>query len=235
MGRTSVIDRAKLAADLNVGVVADEPMRSRVQQTLSRHGIHVVGAATPRALARVTTDRPPHVAVVAWSSGDGAPEVREVAAELRRTRIVAVAPNGGRSAIRTALAAGADGVVLSSAVILTLPVAVLSVWQGQASVPLEAKSQLGTGPLSHRERQVITLAAEGLGNSEIAATLTVAESTVKSHLASIFSKLGVHTRTEALAALGEPPALGAPPHIEAGAGIPRVNGGTDETAIHRRR
>jgi DNA-binding NarL/FixJ family response regulator len=210
-------------------------MRSRIEKTLARHGINVVAEAdTARALAQATVDRPPHVAVVALGRGDGAVEVRAVANALRRTRIVAVTPTNRRSAIRAALAAGADGVVLAGAVILTLPVAVLSVWHGQASVPIEARGQLGAAPLSHREHEVIALASEGMSNSEIAGVLTVAESTVKSHLASVFTKLGVHTRTEALAALGEPPVLGTQPH-KAGAGNQRVNGGTDETSVHRRR
>jgi DNA-binding NarL/FixJ family response regulator len=232
---TPLTHPAQLAGDLLVGVVAREPMRSRVEKTLTQYGISVAAEAeTPRALAQATAHRPPHVAVVAWSHGDGTTEVRALATALRRTRIVAVIPTNRRSAIRAALAAGADGVVLAGTVILTLPVAVLSVWHGQASVPIEARSQLGAAPLSHREHEVVALAAEGMSNSEIAATLTVAESTVKSHLASVFTKLGVHTRTEALMALGEPPAFGPTPPRQAG-GNQRVNGGTDETSVHRRR
>jgi len=54
-------------------------------------------------------------------------------------------------------------------------------------------------PLSSRELEVLRLVAEGRSNSEIAADLTIAMSTVKSHVNSIFGKLGVATRTQALA------------------------------------
>jgi DNA-binding NarL/FixJ family response regulator len=54
-------------------------------------------------------------------------------------------------------------------------------------------------PLTDRELEVIRLAALGLRNSEIAATLYVSGNTVKTHLAHAFGKLAVSTRTEAVA------------------------------------
>jgi DNA-binding NarL/FixJ family response regulator len=54
-------------------------------------------------------------------------------------------------------------------------------------------------PLSHREKQALNLLLLGLTNAEIARRLYLAESTVKCHLTSIFSKLGVRSRNEAIA------------------------------------
>jgi DNA-binding NarL/FixJ family response regulator len=51
--------------------------------------------------------------------------------------------------------------------------------------------------LSPREIEVIAMLAEGLGNKVIAARLGISDHTVKSHVASIFAKLGVSTRAEA--------------------------------------
>jgi DNA-binding CsgD family transcriptional regulator len=51
--------------------------------------------------------------------------------------------------------------------------------------------------LTAREHGVLALVADGLPNREIARTLGISEHTVKFHLASIFGKLGVSTRTEA--------------------------------------
>ena len=54
-------------------------------------------------------------------------------------------------------------------------------------------------PLSDRELEVLALIAEGLPNRDIAERLYISLSTVKSHTASIYGKLGVHSRTEAIA------------------------------------
>ena len=52
--------------------------------------------------------------------------------------------------------------------------------------------------LTARERDVLALVADGHPNREIAARLDISEHTVKFHLASIFGKLGVSTRTQAV-------------------------------------
>lgn len=52
--------------------------------------------------------------------------------------------------------------------------------------------------LTAREHDVLALVADGLPNREIAQALTISEHTVKFHLASIFGKLDVSTRTEAV-------------------------------------
>lgn len=55
------------------------------------------------------------------------------------------------------------------------------------------------GPLTAREREVLTLVAEGAGNREVAARLFISEKTVGRHLANIYLKIGVQTRTAAAA------------------------------------
>jgi ATP/maltotriose-dependent transcriptional regulator MalT len=52
--------------------------------------------------------------------------------------------------------------------------------------------------LTTREHEVLALVADGLANRDIAARLGISDHTVKFHLASIFGKLGVSTRTEAV-------------------------------------
>jgi DNA-binding CsgD family transcriptional regulator len=57
---------------------------------------------------------------------------------------------------------------------------------------------------SHREKQVLALLATGISNKEIAARLWLAESTIKAHISSAFSKLGVRCRKDAIAVVLDP-------------------------------
>ena len=53
--------------------------------------------------------------------------------------------------------------------------------------------------LTNREREILSLLADGLGNKQIAASLGISPNTVKTHLELLFDKLGVSTRAEAVA------------------------------------
>ena len=56
-----------------------------------------------------------------------------------------------------------------------------------------------TPALTHRERQILELLADGLGNKQIAAQLGITTNTVKTHLELLFDKLDVSSRAEAVA------------------------------------
>jgi two-component system response regulator DesR len=105
--------------------------------------------------------------------------------------------------VRAAIRAGVDGVVLRSRLAQTLPIAVSAVALGQASVPRERRVDLREHGLSPRERDILTRVAQGLRTTEIARELSLAPSTVKRHLSSAYSKLGVGSRKEALEVLSE--------------------------------
>ncbi len=67
------------------------------------------------------------------------------------------------------------------------------------SIPRGLLQRLDNGPpggLSERETEVLVLAARGLSNRLIAQELHLSEATVKRHLANIYEKVGVHSRTE---------------------------------------
>ena len=53
--------------------------------------------------------------------------------------------------------------------------------------------------MTEREKEILALMVEGLTNNEIAERLTINQSTVKFHVSNILSKLGVTSRTEAVA------------------------------------
>lgn len=63
---------------------------------------------------------------------------------------------------------------------------------------LAPATDAATEALTQREREILRLVAAGLPNKTIAARLQLSEHTVKFHLASIFSKLGATSRTEAV-------------------------------------
>jgi DNA-binding NarL/FixJ family response regulator len=125
--------------------------------------------------------------------------------------VVVVTPAGTDSEVRRALRAGALGVVFDGQLELTLAPAVRAVAAGFVVVPRALRQQVLRPVFSHREREVLGLVAEGATNREIADRLFLAESTVKSHLSTAFTKLGVRTRAEAAALVldpGEPPIHG---------------------------
>ena len=80
----------------------------------------------------------------------------------------------------------------------------LAVASGQSVVPRKLRASVERPAFSHRERQVLALVSKGLTNSEIAERLLLAQSTVKSHLSSAFTKLGIRSRKEVTALLLDP-------------------------------
>lgn len=77
-----------------------------------------------------------------------------------------------------------------------LAVAILQKRQAKSSVTEIQKSVIES--LTEREREILDLLAKGLSNKMIAAQLYLSVRTVEGHLANIYSRLGVHSRTEAM-------------------------------------
>jgi LuxR family maltose regulon positive regulatory protein len=71
------------------------------------------------------------------------------------------------------------------------------------ALPLTHRDLLLVDPLTDRELQVLRLMARGMTNREIAQELVVASGTVKAHAASIYRKLDVHNRTQAVTLAGK--------------------------------
>jgi DNA-binding NarL/FixJ family response regulator len=102
------------------------------------------------------------------------------------------------------LETGASGLVLDSQVESALPATVRAVCAGQVVVPDRFRHQAARPALSHREKEALALVAAGMTNRQIADRLFLAESTVKTHLSSVFGKLGVCSRSEASALVHDP-------------------------------
>jgi DNA-binding NarL/FixJ family response regulator len=140
---------------------------------------------------------------------------REMAA-LRRLRrdapdpaIVVISPPITGTGVRRVLDAGADALVFDPELERTLPTTVRAVSIGQSAIPRKFLASVEKPVLSHRENEVLALVRSGLTNAEIAERLFLAESTIKSHLSSIFTKFGVRSRKEVAAAFADgDPSLG---------------------------
>jgi DNA-binding NarL/FixJ family response regulator len=113
----------------------------------------------------------------------------------------AAAPAG---VLRRALHAGADGIVFDDAVARALVATARAVAAGQLAVPLALRRQVAPRPLSYREKEILSFVVLGYTNRQIADKLFLAESTVKTHLSSVFEKLDARSRAEAAALVLDP-------------------------------
>lgn len=123
---------------------------------------------------------------------------------LGRVSVVLVCRNAAVTDVRRALELGVDGIVLADDVDQALAAVVVAVCAGQVSAPEGQRRAVRPRALTSREKQILMLVVAGMTNSQIASELFLAESTVKSHLSSAFSKLGVSSRSEAVAVILDP-------------------------------
>ena len=186
----------------SVGVLnASGRRRQRIVSVLVRGGIDV---AEQPADSRNVAGEPgtPTCGALVVDQHRAAPSGGDLRAIVERacgTPVVVISAGFDRRVIRLALAAGADGFVLDDELEQSLAAAVRGVCSGQLSVPRDARNIVARPRLSTREKQILGMVVLGFSNGEIAARLFLAESTVKSHLSSVFSKLGVRSRQEATA------------------------------------
>jgi len=119
--------------------------------------------------------------------------------------VVIAMPSGAtRGQMRRAMRCGASGIVLDHALRETLAPTVAAVAAGQLAVPTCLVRRLAGPALSHREKEVLALVAQGYPNARIATTLFIAESTVKTHLSAALRKLDATSRAEAAALVLDP-------------------------------
>jgi DNA-binding NarL/FixJ family response regulator len=179
------MSRPKLLVSVAAG---DVLLRDRIAAALADDSI---SASPPRG---ATTD----VAILVFdlATNDHAAELRAAVRALPAPRFVVVTPGAGPVGARRAVREGAAGIVLEADIEQTLVPAVRAVAAGLTAIPVKLRSAAEKVPLSYRELEVLRLVAAGKTNCEIALALCLAESTVKSHLSSLFRKLGAGSRKE---------------------------------------
>lgn len=145
---------------------------------------------------------------------DGIAATERITAHRPDTRILVLTTFELDEYVVAALRAGASGFLTKDVTPEELVDAVRVVHRGEAVVAPKLLTRLlgtlltpaapgprvpdGLAALTDREREVLTLIARGLSNTEIADTLGVSGSTVKNHVTSLFAKLGVRDRAQAV-------------------------------------
>lgn len=123
-------------------------------------------------------------------------------AEFPLARIIMISNYEGDADIQQSLDAGAMGYLFKSIVEDELVDAVREVAAGRRYLPHGVQRRLEENPgasrLTAREDEVLDLMGKGLHNHEIGSVLGVGEETVKTHVKSLFRKLGVSDRVEAV-------------------------------------
>jgi NarL family two-component system response regulator LiaR len=139
---------------------------------------------------------------------DGAAATRLIRKQCPSTQIIALTSFKDEILVKSALQAGAISYLLKGVSASELAQAIRAAYAGRPTISAEATEALiqaasqnvELGPdLTEREHEVLLLMVEGLNNTQIASRLTVSPSTIKSHVSSILAKLGVASRTEAVA------------------------------------
>ena len=206
-------------------LIADDQqlVRSGFRMILeSEEGLEVVAeAADGREAVAAIRRLKPDVALMDLRMPvmDGIAATAEIAADDQLpTRILVVTTFDTEEHVYAALRAGASGFVLKDAPPEELALAVRVVAAGEAMLApsvtrrvIEEFARVSRDPaarasledLTEREIEVLRLMARGLSNAEIAAELTIGETTVKTHVGNILMKLDIRDRAQAVVAAYE--------------------------------
>jgi DNA-binding NarL/FixJ family response regulator len=196
-------------SDSHVGRIAEQPLIAtlagddlaarRIECALVADGMSVWMRGRTASEFPGEGEHDPEVLVVAFGRGvtERDQQMRGLRRRLPDVHIVAVMPEDSRRGVRRALESGADGVVFEAELERALSLTVRAILAGQTAVPAARRHEVDRPTLSSREKQVLGMVVTGKSNKAIARELFLAESTVKCHLSSAFSKLGVRSRNEA--------------------------------------
>jgi DNA-binding NarL/FixJ family response regulator len=214
MNTSTEVAQSISAQVLRIMVVDDHDLvRQGVRSILeAQPGWTVCGEATT---GRVAVDlvqplRPDVVVIdVHMPNVDGLQATREILAANPQTEVLILTVDETTVIVQAAREAGARGIVMKSDAALDLVAAVAALAQHESFYTPKASqillqqqvhslgvSTAATVKLSKRERNVVILVADGLGNKQVAATLGISVKTVESHRRNIMHKLGLRSSAD---------------------------------------
>lgn len=131
----------------------------------------------------------------------GVDAIQLIRAKWPAARVIVLTTFDGDEDIYKAIQAGAKAYLLKGMSVEELISTIRSVHQGRTRIPAAIAEKLAerlAGPqLTNRELEVLQLIVRGRSNKEIGIDLSISEATVKTHINSLLSKLGVSDRTQA--------------------------------------
>ena len=132
----------------------------------------------------------------------GVEATEKIVAEFPDARVVALTTYQGDADVNKALDAGARGYLLKHMLMTEVIAAIRAVRNGEWVIPPAVAASLARhherDQLTARELEVLEFMAQGMSNKEIAVAIGRTDETVKIHLKSVFAKMKVATRTEAV-------------------------------------
>jgi DNA-binding NarL/FixJ family response regulator len=210
MTRADASDRRPI----RVVLVEDEEMFAQsIARALDRVddvAVVGIGRTDAKAVAIVAADTP-DVAVIDSQLGDtfGTALARRIRDVSPRTQIVLLTARDDSRVLLEAIEAGCAGYLTKEQAIDDLLAAVRSVHAGEAYIPADRLAELLPGlrtrrrpdgsSLTNREREVLQLLSEGKSNDAMATQLRLSKHTIRNHAQSVLTKLGAHSRLEAVA------------------------------------
>lgn len=173
--------------------------------------IRIVGeAATGEAAVEQCATLHPHIILMdlIMPGMGGVEACRVIREQYPETRIIALTSYDNEALVQATVRAQISGYLIKNVSAQRLADVIRAVHRGEqvfADEAVQALVQASQRPtvadfrLTEREQEVLRLLVNGATNYEIAQTLVISESTAKKHVSAVLEKLGVHSRSEAIA------------------------------------
>jgi len=192
IGVLIVDDHPAVRAGLAAVIVAEGDMRVTGQAETGEHAVALYREQQPDVV--LMDLRMPVLG--------GVEATERILAEFPEARVLALTTHQGDADVAKALDAGARGYLLKHMLMTEVIAAIRGVSRGEWVIPPAIAAGLAryraSDRLTPRELEVVELMSQGLSNKEIAVSIGRTDETVKIHLKSVFAKLKVTTRTEAV-------------------------------------